>query len=82
MPAQPADIPVRVPVRLGQLLQLSGIADTGSDARTLVADGDVLVDGAPELRRGRQLTGGEIVEVRRSSGVESVRVVADGRSEG
>ncbi|MGC5626854.1 RNA-binding S4 domain-containing protein [Georgenia sp. Z1344] len=73
----PIDVVVRVPVRLGQLLQLSGIADTGSDARTLVADGDVLVDGTAEMRRGRQLTGGEVVEVRRSRGVEAVRVVAE-----
>lgn len=77
MSTPPTDLPARVPVRLGQLLQLSGIADTGAEARALVTGGDVLVDGAREDRRGRQLSGGEIVEVRTGSGVEVVRVVAD-----
>ncbi|MGO1173868.1 MAG: RNA-binding S4 domain-containing protein [Actinomycetaceae bacterium] len=75
--ADPVDVPVRLPVRLGQLLQLAGVADTGADARELIAAGDVRVDGEPESRRGRQLAGGELVEVRSGSGIEALRPVAE-----
>ncbi|MEZ5204983.1 MAG: RNA-binding S4 domain-containing protein [Acidimicrobiales bacterium] len=49
-------------IRLGQLLQLAGIVDSGSDAKLLLAGGEVLVNGEPEERRGRQLRVGDIVE--------------------
>ena len=78
MPAMPLDVPVRLPVRLGQLLQLAGVVDTGADARAVLAAGDVLVDGQAEDRRGRQLHGGEVVEIRSPGGVEQLRVVAGG----
>lgn len=49
-------------IRLGQLLQLAGIVDSGSDAKFLLAGGEVLVNGDPEARRGRQLRAGDVVE--------------------
>ena len=49
-------------IRLGQLLQLAGIADTGSYAKAMLADGVVLVNGEVEVRRGRQLRDGDLVE--------------------
>ena len=58
-------------IRLGQLLQLAGIVDSGSDAKLLLAGGEVLVDGEPETRRGRQLRPGAVVEALG----ESVQVV-------
>lgn len=48
-------------IRLGQLLQLVGVADSGSDAKTLLAGDEVTVNGEPEQRRGRQLRAGDIV---------------------
>ena len=48
-------------IRLGQFLKLSGLAESGADARTLVAAGHVTVNGATEDRRGRQLHRGDIV---------------------
>jgi len=48
-------------IRLGQLLKLSGLADTGAHARELLAAGGIRVNGAPETRRGRQLHGGDVV---------------------
>ena len=54
---------MRLPVRLDQLLKLEGLAQTGGHAKLLIQDGDVLVDGVVETRRGRQLHGGEVVEV-------------------
>ncbi len=50
-------------IRLGQLLKLGGVVDTGGDGKELLATGSVLVNGAPETRRGRQLRDGDLVEV-------------------
>lgn len=58
-------------IRLGQLLKLSGVVDQGSDARILLAGGEVLVNGEPETRRGRTLRVGDVVEVEG----ETLRVV-------
>ena len=48
-------------IRLGQLLKLAGIAESGADAKALLADGAVTVNGEVETRRGRQLTLGDTV---------------------
>ena len=50
-------------IRLGQLLKLADIADSGADAKALLADGDVLVNGESETRRGRQIHAGDLVAV-------------------
>lgn len=56
-------IEVRGTIRLGQFLKVADLAESGAHARALVEDRQVLVDGDVETRRGRQLHGGEIVEV-------------------
>jgi ribosome-associated protein len=61
-------------IRLGQLLKLAGIAQSGADARLLLADGTVRVDGEVEQRRGRQLRRGDVVEVQLPRGVERIEV--------
>jgi ribosome-associated protein len=48
-------------IRLGQLLKLAGIADSGADAKALLAEGAVTVNGEREERRGRQLHPGDEV---------------------
>jgi ribosome-associated protein len=50
-------------IRLGQLLKLAGVADTGGEARTLLAEARVRVNGTTETRRGRQLEPGDTVTV-------------------
>jgi ribosome-associated protein len=57
-------------IRLGQLLKLSGIAGSGAEAKALVLEQGVTVNGEPEVRRGRQLHRGDVVVV----GDETVRV--------
>lgn len=57
-------------IRLGQLLQYAGIADSGGEAKRLLADGEVTVNGEPETRRGRQLHPGDLV----AAGEEQVRL--------
>ena len=72
MSTMPRDIEIRDDtIRLGQLLKLAGIADSGGEARALVETGEVTVNGEPELRRGRQLRRGDVV----ATPVESVRIV-------
>jgi ribosome-associated protein len=48
-------------IRLGQLLKVAGIVDSGGEAKALLADGGVSVNGEPESRRGRQLHAGDLV---------------------
>lgn len=55
-------------IRLGQFLKLAGLADSGADARALLGDGEVTVNGEPESRRGRQLHRGDVVEVATPAG--------------
>jgi ribosome-associated protein len=54
---------VRV-IRLDDLLKLSGIADSGGHAKTMVQGGDVSVNGEVETRRGRKLRRGDRVEAK------------------
>jgi ribosome-associated protein len=48
-------------IRLGQLLKVAGIVDSGGEAKTLIADGGVTVNGEVETRRGRQLHAGDVL---------------------
>ena len=57
-------------IRLGQFLKLANAIDSGADAKTLLADGAVTVNGEPESRRGRQLAKGDRVE----TGAETLTV--------
>ena len=66
-------IPIRDEmIRLGQLLKLAGVVDDGAQARTLIEDGGVRVDGEVERRRGRQVHPGSTVEL----GVTRIRVTS------
>lgn len=58
-------------IRLGQLLQVAGLAESGGDAKALLATGAVTVNGEPDTRRGRQLVPGDVVGV----GEAGVRIV-------
>ncbi len=49
-------------IRLGQLLKLAGLSDSGVDAKYAIRDGEVKVNGETEYRRGRKLRGGDTVE--------------------
>jgi len=49
------------PARLGQFLKLVDAVDTGGEAKMVIADGEVLVNGEVETRRGRQLHPGDTV---------------------
>lgn len=58
------DVPIQDDViRLGQFLKLANLVESGAEAKTVIAEGEVLVDGDVELRRGRQLAPGAVVEL-------------------
>lgn len=57
-------------IRLGQFLKLSDLIDNGAEAKPLLMQGLVVVNGEVETRRGRQLVKGDVVTLR----AESVRV--------
>ena len=65
------EVPIRDEgIRLGQFLKLADLIDSGADAKPLLAEGVVFVNGELETRRGRQLVKGDVVSV----GDEAVRV--------
>lgn len=49
-------------IQLDKLLKAAGLVGTGGEAKLLVQDGHVLVDGEVETRRGRKLRPGQSVE--------------------
>ena len=48
-------------ITLGQLLKAAGIVGGGGEARALLAEGGVRVNGEEDNRRGRKLRIGDIV---------------------
>ena len=58
------DVPIRDDsIRLGQFLKLANLIDSGSDAKELMIQGLVTVNGDVETRRGRQLVVGDVVSL-------------------
>ena len=49
-------------IKLGQLLKLAGFCDSGVDAKFVIQDGLVKVNGEVETQRGKKLYNGDIVE--------------------
>lgn len=49
-------------IRLDQFLKLTGAVETGGHAKQVIQAGEVLVNGAVETRRRRQLRDGDSVE--------------------
>ena len=43
------------PIRLSQFLKLANIVQDGLEAKIRITEGEVLVNGSPETRRGRKL---------------------------
>lgn len=49
-------------VELCNLLKLAGVAGSGGEGKTLVAAGEVRVDGAAESRKTAKIRAGQVVE--------------------
>ena len=50
-------------IRLGQLLKVAGVTDSGAEVKAFLAARQVLVNGEREDRRGRQLHPGDVVTI-------------------
>jgi ribosome-associated protein len=50
-------------IRLGQLLKVAGVIDSGAEVKAFLVEQAVLVNGEREDRRGRQLHPGDVVTV-------------------
>jgi ribosome-associated protein len=68
------DVPIRgQTIDLDQLLKFSGQVATGGDAKALIQEGMVTVNGEVETRRRRTLKPGDIVQIQ---GGEELKIVA------
>ncbi|WP_314011429.1 RNA-binding S4 domain-containing protein [Pseudostreptobacillus hongkongensis] len=50
-------------IKLDQLLKFTNLVESGSNAKELILEGYVLVDGVVETRRGRKIYRGMKVEL-------------------
>ena len=49
-------------IKLGQALKLCGLAESGVDAKYMIQDGLVKVNGQVEIQRGKKLYIGDVFE--------------------
>lgn len=49
-------------IKLGQALKLADLVDSGVEAKLVIQDGQVLVNGETEYQRGKKLHDGDIIE--------------------
>ena len=49
-------------IKLGQALKAAGLVDSGVEAKFVIQDGLVLVNGNVEVQRGKKLVDGDMVE--------------------
>mgnify|MGYP002791289490 CR=1 FL=1 len=48
-------------IKLGQALKATGLVESGVEAKEVIQDGLVKVNGEIDTRRGRKLYGGDVV---------------------
>lgn len=49
-------------IKLGQVLKLAGLVGSGVDAKYIIQDGLVKVNGEIETRRGKKIVPGDTIE--------------------
>lgn len=50
-------------IKLNQLLKWAGIAETGGEANHLISDGRIKVNGEIEIRKGKKIYSGDIIQI-------------------
>ncbi len=50
------------PVELYKILKFEGMASSGGEAKTIIADGQILVNGVVETRKRKKIISGDIIE--------------------
>jgi ribosome-associated protein len=61
------------PINLTQVLKLAGCVLSGGEAKLLIAEGRVRVNGQVEQRKRRQMAAGDVVEL---DGVAKIELVS------
>lgn len=61
-------------IELDKLLKAAGLADSGGQARMLITEGLVRVDGKPESRKTAKIRAGQLVQLQDAP---RIRVLAD-----
>jgi ribosome-associated protein len=54
----------REPVELYKILKFEGLVTTGGEAKLLIGDGQVTVNGNIETRRRKKIIAGDVIEFR------------------
>ena len=49
-------------IKLGQALKLAGFVDSGVEAKTVIQNGEVKLNGNVEIQRGKKIVSGDVVE--------------------
>ncbi|MDD7384280.1 MAG: RNA-binding S4 domain-containing protein [Actinomycetaceae bacterium] len=73
---QSVTIDVDLPIRLGQFVKLASLAPTGGEARAMIEDGMIRVNGKIVEHRSHQLADGDVVT---AAGVP-MRAIVHGKS--
>ena len=58
-------------IKLGQALKAAGLVESGIEAKIVIQNGEVMVNGETELQRGKKLYDGDVVSFRG----EEIRIV-------
>lgn len=48
-------------IKLGQALKAANLVEDGVEAKYVIQDGEVLVNGEPDTRRGHKLYDGDVI---------------------
>jgi ribosome-associated protein len=49
-------------IKLGQAVKAAGLVENGAEAKDVIQNGEVKVNGETDTRRGRKLVAGDVVE--------------------
>ena len=52
----------REPIELYKILKFEGLVSTGGEAKLLIGDGQVTVNGEIETRRSKKMVDGDVIE--------------------
>lgn len=51
-------------IKIGQLLKHAGVCSSGTEAKFIILEGDVTLNGVTEKQRGKKVVKGDIIETR------------------
>jgi len=51
------------PIELYKILKFEGMAASGGEAKTVIAEGLVSINGSIETRKGKKIVSGDIIEL-------------------